>query len=58
MEVAVASSLELQVELVNLMSQCLDDEGAVKWARHFRIPEEMVPECLIPLMKSEFRNQQ
>ena len=55
-EVAVVNSVELQVELVNLLSQH-DDEVAIKYALRFAIAEEMLPLHLVPLVKANCDNQ-
>lgn len=48
--IAVTESVELQVELINMLSKYLDDDAAVKWAVRYAVPEERLPFHLVPLV--------
>lgn len=48
--------MELQVELVNLLSECLDDKAAVEWALRYAVPEENLPYHLTPLTNTKMHS--
>lgn len=56
-EVAVAGSQELQIELVKLLSDYLDDDMATKYAVRYAIPEERLPCHLTHLLKINLREK-
>jgi len=57
--VAVADSLHLQMELINILCrQYSDDQAAVSWAMRYSMPHDSLPHYLPPLMiESEIRNK-
>lgn len=57
-EVTVSNSTELQGELVKLLYEYMDNELAIKWAIRFAVPEEKLPEGLVPLIKTECRSEE
>ncbi|XP_046455763.1 exonuclease mut-7 homolog [Daphnia pulex] len=55
-EVAVANSLDLQVELIQQL-HCIDEEAASKYAEIYAIPEERLPYNFSPYVKSDSSSQ-